>query len=523
MSGEATTVTELRREVERLRTHLAEVEETLQAVRGDEEILAAERLARSILDNATEAIVVCDRTGSVLRTNWAARQLCSSDPHGRSFAAVFPLQYAPGAAADPPDLVSATLAGRFLWGVEAGLAGPGGDQRTLLVSAGPLHGAAEEIIGAVITLADISGRKRAEEELRKRSRQLEAFFDHTLTPLVFLDRHYNFVRVNEAYARACQRDTAEFLGRNHFELYPSDSKAIFDEVVRTKMPTVQTARPFTFADHPEWGVTYWDWTLTPILNEAGEIEFLVYALVDVTRRRKAEEKLGHAERLAALGTFAAGMAHELNNPLTAILMTARHGLKTTQDARLVDTVLHEIVEDAERCARIVGGVLQFARQEPPAKAPVPLAEVLRGLGDRAQQYARQHGVRVELRLPDHLPIVNANAAELEQALFNLLTNAVHASRARQAVVVRAEPVGQRVRICVQDRGQGMSAETREHAFDPFFTTRAREGGTGLGLSTAHGIVTEHGGTIQIESRLGRGTTVAVELPCPVAGVQGGMP
>jgi hypothetical protein len=129
MSSEATTVTELRREVERLRTRLAEVEETLQALRGNEEILAAERLARSILDNATEAIVVCDRTGSVLRTSRAARRLCSSDPHGRSFAAVFPLQYAPGAAADPPDLVSATLAGRLLRGVEAALVGPGGESQ----------------------------------------------------------------------------------------------------------------------------------------------------------------------------------------------------------------------------------------------------------------------------------------------------------------------------------------------------------------------------------------------------------
>ena len=138
---------------------------------------------------------------------------------------------------------------------------------------------------------EIIERKKAEKNLSDQSRILEAFFTSTITPLIFLDRDFNFVRVNDAYAKACQRDISEFPGHNHFEFYPSGAKAIFEQVVETKIPYHAIARPFTFPDHPEWGVTYWDWTLTPILDDTGEVEYLVFSLEDVTERKRAEEAL----------------------------------------------------------------------------------------------------------------------------------------------------------------------------------------------------------------------------------------
>jgi PAS domain S-box-containing protein len=136
---------------------------------------------------------------------------------------------------------------------------------------------------------------KANEELTEQSRILESFFKSTITPLVFLDRDFNFIRVNEAYAKACQRDISEFPGHNHFEFYPSGAKAIFEQVVETKMPYHAIARPFTFPDHPEWGETYWNWNLTPILDDTGETEFLVFSLEDVTERKRAQDAL-EAER-----------------------------------------------------------------------------------------------------------------------------------------------------------------------------------------------------------------------------------
>jgi PAS domain S-box-containing protein len=157
-----------------------------------------------------------------------------------------------------------------------------------------------------------SERERNQEKLIAQSRILEAFFTSSVTPLVFLDKNFNFIRVNEAYARACQRDASEFPGRNHFELYPSDAREIFEQVVATKMPSQVFARPFVFPDHPDWGETYWDWTLTPILDSQGNVEHLAFSLNDVTESKRAER-----ERRAA-SLYARSLLEASLDPLVTI-------------------------------------------------------------------------------------------------------------------------------------------------------------------------------------------------------------
>lgn len=173
-----------------------------------------------------------------------------------------------------------------------------------------IHDASGKIIRSVGMVHDVTERRMLEEELdkytkqleitveertmelREAHRQFEAFFNYSITPLVFLDREFNFIRVNEAYAIACKRDVSEFAGRNHFELFPNEeNETIFRRVVETKIPYQAVAKPFSFPDHTEWGVTYWDWTLTPVLDREGEVDFLVFSLKDVTERKRAENEL----------------------------------------------------------------------------------------------------------------------------------------------------------------------------------------------------------------------------------------
>ena len=153
-----------------------------------------------------------------------------------------------------------------------------------------------EMANRQLTL-EVEWRNRTQDNLIEQSRVLEAFFAHSITPIVFLDKSFNFIMVNEAYARACQRHVSEFPGHNHFEFYPSDAEEIFHRVVETKTAYQTFARPFTFPDRPEWGITYWDWSLFPVLNNHGEIDFLVYSLNDVTKKKLAEEE---AQRHAQL-------------------------------------------------------------------------------------------------------------------------------------------------------------------------------------------------------------------------------
>ncbi|OGP92339.1 MAG: hypothetical protein A2156_14745 [Deltaproteobacteria bacterium RBG_16_48_10] len=193
--------------------------------------------------------------------------------------------------------------------------------RTWLEHWRPLKDTTGRIIGINVVAEEITERKRMEETLRRsrdeleirvqertaelakackkleeQSRILDSFFKYSITPFVILDKDFNFIRVNEAYAKACQRDLSEFPGHNHFEFYPhEENEAIFRRVGETKEPFQAFAKPFAFPDHPEWGTTYWDWTLTPILSDAGKVEFFVFSLEDVTKGKQAEDAV-KAER-----------------------------------------------------------------------------------------------------------------------------------------------------------------------------------------------------------------------------------
>jgi two-component system cell cycle sensor histidine kinase/response regulator CckA len=135
----------------------------------------------------------------------------------------------------------------------------------------------------------------AKEKLLEQSWLLDAFFEHTITPLVILDKDLHYIRVNQAYAQACQREASEFPGKNHLEFYPSPARDIFPLAMETKKPYQAFARPFTFPEHPQGEVTYWDWTLVPILNQGEEVDFLMLALKDVTARQCVTEMLRESE------------------------------------------------------------------------------------------------------------------------------------------------------------------------------------------------------------------------------------
>ena len=175
------------------------------------------------------------------------------------------------------------------------------------------------IVGIQGITRDISEHKRVEEELRKakdelelqvkerteelfeKSRILGSFFRHTQTCLVFLDRDFNFIRVNEAYAKACSRPETDFEGHNYFVDYPSEElRAKFQQVVETKQPYSVFKSPFIFPDHPEWGTTYWDLAVAPVLDTKGKVDFLVFSLVDVTERKLALDQVLYMKRLYSM-------------------------------------------------------------------------------------------------------------------------------------------------------------------------------------------------------------------------------
>lgn len=249
--------------------------------------------------------------------------------------------------------------------------------------------------------------------------------------------------------------------------------------------------------------------------ERKRAELEIRELSSELQRKKAEEELRSARRLAAIGTMASGIAHEINNPIAAALNSAQAALRfrdDPEDAPLLEECLHNVLRSAERCSQIVSNVLTFARQERAEKDWRDLNEIIRSSRQATLDYAELHHATICLATDDQLPQVRINAVAIEQVLVNLIRNAIEAAPDGVHIVLRTEKTADGVLATVEDDGPGITPEQKERAFDPFYSTRHDEGGTGLGLSIAHGIVQSHGGSIEIRGAPGRGTSVAVDLP-----------
>jgi PAS domain S-box-containing protein len=236
---------------------------------------------------------------------------------------------------------------------------------------------------------------------------------------------------------------------------------------------------------------------------------------EIEDRKRTEEALRRAQRLASIGTLAAGIAHEINNPLSAIAaytQAARLLKDRPEGGKTLDDSLREIEKQVFRCNRIVKSVLQFSRDEESQKWPCDLGEVARRAQDLTRQYAEENHVSIRLELSGPLPEVEIDPTEMEQVFVNLIRNAVEASQPGGQVTVRIEPQPDALRVLVEDQGRGMPQEEAGRVFDPFYTTRQQQGGTGLGLSVTHGIIQHHGGTMDVQSTPGQGTTMTFTLP-----------
>ena len=230
-----------------------------------------------------------------------------------------------------------------------------------------------------------------------------------------------------------------------------------------------------------------------------------------------EEGLRRSQKLESVGQLAAGIAHEINNPINSIVMTAETDLaipeRLAQPERMRED-LEVIVREAERCGEIIQNVMSFARQEDPERELHDINVLVRQAVELVDKYAQQARAQVTLDLAPGLPWLSVNGTEIEQVLVNLIQNAVEAGGDGLTVHLTTHLLdgGDRMQITVEDDGPGIPADLQRHVFDPFFTTRRDRGGTGLGLSVVHTIVTEHGGSIDVDERAGGGSVFRLELP-----------
>jgi len=255
------------------------------------------------------------------------------------------------------------------------------------------------------------------------------------------------------------------------------------------------------------------------IKQDDEIGQLARSFNDMTRKlSEAQRQLFQSDKLASVGRLAAGVAHEINNPLTGVLTYSSLLLNSADEYPALKEDLEVIVRETKRCRDIVRSLLDFSRQSSSTRHQIDLNEAVHNAVRIVHNQLSLHKVRLVLDLQQDLPSVYADHSRIEQVLVNLLVNAGDAMpkdggtvTLETALMPDDEPAGRYVRLVARDTGGGISAEDRTKIFEPFFTTKGQKG-TGLGLAIVWGIIEEHEGRITVDSTLGEGTTFTIMLP-----------
>lgn len=254
-------------------------------------------------------------------------------------------------------------------------------------------------------------------------------------------------------------------------------------------------------------------TVSPLLAQDGDVLGQVVSVRNVTADRRLEEQLRHTEKMIAVGELVAGVAHEINNPLTGISAFAQMLLEETLSPMQKESV-QLIKQESDRAKDVIRDLLLFARKHEPRIVSVALGALIEQTL-RLRAYSLRHaGIRVQQVNDGNPTDVSGDMQKLQQVFLNLISNAEHAMETSTVRILTVQTTSsqQLVQIAVTDTGRGMPPEVRRRAFEPFFSGTPNGSGTGLGLSVSYGIVQAHGGTIDVQSEPGVGTTVVVSLP-----------
>ena len=388
----------------------------------------------------------------------------------------------------------------------------------------PVHDGRGQVTHFVGVLADITARKGAEDAIERLSRQNELILNAAGEGIFGLDLQGKTTFVNPAAARMVGWSVAELIGRP-MHLITHHTKPDGIPYPEEECP-IQTAFKKDGVVHRVADEVFWrrDGTSFPVeyvstpIRERGEVVGAVVVFIDTTLRKEEEDRRMQVEKLAALGQVAAGVAHEINNPLAGIKNTFLLLKDTIAPGHPYSQYVTMIDREIQRISDIVGQMYQLYRPDPAEPRPIDFEALLRDVSQIMAGLLRQHRLSLATEIAPDLPQVRLPQRDLTQVLCNLVRNAIEASRPPSNIRLSVTYNEESVSIAVADRGHGIPAEVLPHIFDPFFTTKmgSTQGGMGLGLSVSRSLVQAMGGRIEVQTAVGRGATFTVVLPCPAA-------
>jgi len=370
---------------------------------------------------------------------------------------------------------------------------------------------------------DATERRKLEGAVKSSEERLQLMFQSVSEGIVCSDLEGKISDINKVALRMFNYDRSdEVIDRSLFEfIAETDHDKVRKNMRKMLITGISRRIEYTFLrkDGSEFPG---ELSASVIKDAEGKPVGLVAIVSDITERKQMEEQLILTDRLASIGEVASGIAHELNNPLTAVIGFSEMLL----DRAVPDDIredLDTIYSEAKRAANVVRNLLTFARKHPLGKQPVNINGVIQKVLDIREYEQRVNNIQVDTRFSDDLPEITADGFQLQQVFLNMVINAEYfmtEAHRGGTLTITTEKASDVVRASLADDGPGISKEKLGHIFDPFFTTKEVGKGTGLGLSICHGIITEHGGRIYAKSEAGKGAIFIVELPIADAASSG---
>ena len=361
---------------------------------------------------------------------------------------------------------------------------------------------------------------KAQKETNQKLKETLAKYDVLFNELIHenvmvINKDYKVMDINDALLERKNLTRKEAIGRNCYELiYHQETPCRLDDLECPFKTALKTGKP-SRVTHVYRGEDKKEIYLTVSCYPLVENEGIVGAVNisrDITQEINMQKIMMQQEKLVSIGRLSAGVAHEINNPLTTILTTS---ILLQEDMAKDDPIYREvetIAKETLRCRKIVKSLLDFARQSPPAKKLHDVNAIVSESFLLTKKQAAFNNVGLEMNLAENLPYIYLDKDQIQQAVINLTLNAIEATNSggKVSIETRDKSEQERIEVSVWDNGIGIVSENLSKIFDPFFTTK--ENGTGLGLAMTHGTIEQHGGSIEARSTIGKGTEFIVRLP-----------
>ncbi len=362
--------------------------------------------------------------------------------------------------------------------------------------------------------------KKSNEELSISEKRYKSLVESAEDSILTVNSDGEISSVNRFGAQFLGYTVHGIVGKTLKAIFPGKVGELLEEQVERifrQKTGFRTVQEVTLGDK-EYTLNF---TLTPVRDEEDQVQSVLILIHDMTAVRRMEEQLYHTEKLASLGQLAAGVAHEINNPMAIILGYTDMLLEKTPEDSKEYKILKTIERQGNNCKRIVENLMSFARMPEGVQYDTDVNRNIELVMEVVQNTLLTKKIQFELHLSPHLPRVRGDAGQLQQVFMNLITNAVKAMPHGGLLTItsRLNQRGDKVEVLITDTGEGIKREHLSKIFDPFFTTRKVGEGTGLGLSVSYAIVSKYGGTILVHSKSQEeygeaesGSTFTVVLP-----------